>query len=312
MTFFSKPKFFKLFISPYKLQRERGASLKGALLSFDFGSNLKGYSDFLPWPSFNKEAPLLQQLRQIQKGQLSLRFLIARHNAFLDAKARSQKRSLFFGLKIPKSHFLIEDLSCFKKTNLKWDPAIIKVKLQPHKKAEQIQHLKNLNQQIPGVKWRLDLNGRSWREWKAPLKFLKSNIDFIEDPLLEKDLFKGSDHRLFAEDWLSLPSAQIKIVKPSRDRIDLLIKNPSFSRWKRVIFTHSKDHLFGQAIAGFWAGQFYKLYPRFFETGAFVFSGLNKIKAYHLAENSKGFIPPAGFGFGFGDFLKKEPWVRWI
>ena len=309
------PKRFKLSISPYKLSFKNKllSPLEGSLLAFDFGSGLTGYSDFLPWPRFG-EPSLFRQLHYIQKGEFSQRFLIAKHNAFLDAQARSEKRSLFYGLKIPPSHFLIEDLLNFKTTNLISEKNFkkVKVKLAPYQINEQIKKLKNLNRDLSGVQWRLDCNGLSWRLWKDQLKFLKEDIDFIEDPL-PGELWDRSDQKLWAQDWIPSLHSQIKIVKPSRDCLNLLIKELGLPRWKRIVFTHSFDHLLGQAVTAYWAGLFYKRHPQFFETGSFTCSPLSPIDSYPLySKLSPDFIPPAGFGFGFSDSLKKEPWKQWI
>ena len=304
---------FKLYISPYQLEfKKRGPKpLEGALLAFDFGLDLLGYSDFLPWPRFG-EISLYQQLRQIKKGEFSQRFLIAKKSAFLDAKARSQKRSLFFGLKIPDSHFLIPDLLSFKSPGLAGQKKI-KVKLKPYKINRQISALKALSQNFKEARWRLDFNGMSWELWKNQLKFLKPSIDFIEDPRLKRASFEQKEKILFAGDWKSSPYFQIRIIKPSRDRLDLLIKELALFRWKRVIFTHSFDHPLGQLISAFWAGQFYKRHNSFFETGGLADLRLKEKAGYPLSQKTgPRFSPPGGFGFGFGSSLKKEPWRRWL
>ena len=309
---------FKLYISAYNLKFKNkslfSSPLEGALLAFDFGSGLTGYSDFLPWPAFG-ENTLSHQLKQIQRGRLSKRFLIAKHNAFLDAKARTQKRSLFFSLQIPSSHFLIEDLLSFKKPEwiLERGFKTIKVKLKPYKINEQREKLKQLSGDLKEAQWRLDLNGMSWLVWKNKLDFLKNSVDFIEDPLPEKSSFGKQEQSLFAQDWINSPHFQIKIVKPSRDRLDFLIKELALFRWKRIIFTHSFDHPLGQAISAFWAGAFYKRYNRFFETGAFINTSLEEIASYPInSKTGAHFSPPGGFGFGFSDALTKENWRRWI
>ena len=319
-SFFPPPtnKKFKLYISVYKLKFKNkslfSSPIEGSLLAFDFGSDLTGYSDFLPWPAFGENS-LSHQLKQIQKGEFSKRFLIAKHNALLDAKARSQKRNLFFSLKIPSSHFLIEDLLNFKDPERILEKGFqkIKVKLKTYKITEQMEKLKRLNAIFQGLQWRLDLNGMSWLIWKNELDFLKNHIDFIEDPRPEKSSFEKQEQSLFAQDWINSPHFQIKIVKPSRDRLDFLIKELAFFRWKRIIFTHSFDHPLGQVISAFWAGVFYKYYNGFFETGAFVNSSLEEIASYPLNQKTEAhFSPPCGFGFGFSDALKKENWKRWI
>lgn len=309
-------KAFQLYISKYKLRFRNNNGkppfLEGALLAFEFQKGLVGYSDFLPWPTFG-EQNLFQQLNQMKKGLFSQRFEIAKYNAFLDAQARALKKNLFFGLKIPASHFLIEDLLSFK--NPEWifkkGFQIIKVKLKPYEISKQISALKKLNSSLKNIRWRLDLNGGKWETWKNHLEFLHKAIDLIEDPLLEKKLQTAQSCNLFAQDWLNSSSFPIKIVKPSKDCLKNLIKQLAFFRWKRLIFTHSLDHPLGQVVSAFWAGQFYKNYSRFFETGAFVSSSLVHVDSYPL-KIQPNFSAPSGFGFGFGDSLEKEAWKRWI
>ena len=316
MKFKNTIKKFKLYVSTYQLQfkNKKNSPLEGSLLAFDFDSHLTGYSDFLPWPAFG-EKNLFDQLNKIKQGEFSKRFLIAKHNAYLDAKARSQNKNLFFGLKIPPSHFLIEDLLNFKNQTdvLKKGFKKIKVKLKPYEIVKQAEKLKTLHSDFKDVKWRLDLNGISWSLWKNKLCFLRKDIDFIEDPLLDKSSLEKSDQSLFAQDWLKSPHFQIKIIKASRDSLKFLIKELACFRWKRLIFTHSLDHPLGQVISAFWAGQFYKNYQIFFETGGLINSSLIEKTDYCLNQK-KGphFLTPSGFGFGFSNSLAKEKWKKWI
>ena len=193
---------FKLYISPYRLEFKKPKAflppLKGALLAFEFESNRMGYSDFLPWPAFY-ELSLSQQLKQAQQGLFSSRFLIAMQNAALDAQARDQKRNLFFGLKIPESHFLIEDILEFHNESQIEERGfkIVKAKLKPLKIRRQIDCLRSLTKALPGLKWRIDLNGGDWALWKNQLGFMREKIDFIEDPVD----FREKDRALFAQDW---------------------------------------------------------------------------------------------------------------
>ncbi len=314
MSFFLKSKNkFKLYISPYKIhfKNKRKAPLEGSLLAFDFGWAGMGYSDFLPWPAF-QELSLFQQLADMRKGRFSQRFLIARRGAWMDAQARAQQRNLLFGLKIPPSHYLIEDILIFKSEEeiaAKGFKAV-KVKLKPYKEAAQAEKLKAFHSHLRGVKWRLDLNGQSWPAWRRRLDFIREGLDFVEDPLLNPRDMEKPDRKILAQDWTPSPYFQIKIVKPSRDALWDLLKELAFFRWKRLIFTHSFDHPLGQAMAAFYAGVFYKNSPRFFETGALTHS-LFKVRSYPV-EEGPDFAPPAGFGFGFSDSLKREKWKRWL
>ena len=179
----SPPSKFKLFISPYQLKwkNKRKAPLEGVLCAFDFGLKQIGYSDFLPWTSMG-EKPLNQQLQEIKEGGGTQRFKIAKHNAFIDARARKEKKSLFFSLKSVPSHFLIKDIKSLKENPDFKAFKSIKVKLKAEQRIQQTRALRELNQKFPNLRWRLDLNGASWQGWD--LSFLSGKIDFIEDPEL--------------------------------------------------------------------------------------------------------------------------------
>ena len=318
----SVPVKYKLFISKYELKWKPSSSfhsskapLKGLLCAFDFGIAQRGYSDFLPWPSMGEKS-LSRQMEELKKGEESRRFQITKYNAFLDAAARKEKRSLFCSLQIPPSHFLIDDLSNFKDFERLKDFSRVKVKIRD-KEADRIKNLEKaldenrdlkalekLSQSHSSLKWRLDLNGGSFKDWN--LDFLKGKLDFIEDP----ELSSIEDESLIAEDWLSLKKAPVRIVKPGRDFV--LNDRAYLLNKKKVVFTHSFDHPLGQVITAFWAGSFYKSYPSFFTAGGFLDFYLQELKEYPLEKEGCYLKAPSGFGFGFDKSLKKEKWERWI
>ena len=305
----------KLYISLYQLRFKNkkfwAFNPKGALLAFDFGSGLTGYSDFLPLPCFG-EKPLFAQLKEAKEGRESFRFCLARENAWRDAHARSENRSLFYGLKFPLSHFLIEDILSF--SNWEKIPLLeyeyVKVKLRPKDPEKQTQKLKFLISAMPRLKWRLDLGGGGWPLWKNRLQFMEGRIDFIEDPFGAPS--SGSDSRLFAEDWLLNRAFSIKIAKPARDSLESLTKGLAASRWKRVVFTHSLEHPLGQAASAFHGARFYQNHGFLFEAGAFkCLSFYEEIFCLNVNPDPV-FRPPKGSGFGFGEALKRENWRRWL
>ncbi len=307
----------KIYISPYQLkfrdQKKTLLRLEGVLMSFNFDSKLTGYADFLPWPSFG-EKNLSQQLDDVTRGVESNRFLITKRNAWLDAIARLKKQNLFYGLKIPPSHFLIENLLSFTEPEkiLRENYRYVKVKLSSFHPEQQVKILKKIVSDLPKIiKWRLDLNFQKWSLWKEPLDFMKTQIDFIEDPF--RDSYKMEKNPcFFAEDWRPNDCSKIRIVKPSRDSLESVTKGLAFSRWKRVIFTHSFDHPLGQAASVFWASKFYQIHPSLFETSALKCFAFKKNKFYfHKTENPFLEIP-RGFGFGFDRYLQEENWKRLV
>ena len=220
-----------LFISPYGLETVRqtpphreglqgggGERLCGALLLVEFAPGFAGYSDFLPWPRFG-ERSLREQLKGMKNGRFSARGFCALKTAFLDAKARAAKRSLFFGLKIPDSHFLITSPPVSWKG---WEYPIragyktIKLKFRGF--ADFLTALPQLQQTAeahPDLQWRLDFNGslKSLKEWRAlrrRLNFLQDRTEFfIEDPFppgaTAADRLSQKDRACIADDWTGAP-----------------------------------------------------------------------------------------------------------
>ena len=310
----------QIYISPYQLELLKGGRepLKGTLLLFEFESGLKGYSDFLPWPRFG-ERDLWKQLEDVKNGWESERWICAKNTAFSDALARKEKRNLFFGLNIPKSHFLIEDVSSFSswKQLEKAGYKTIKIKLTKQQDLEKaLPRIKKIHIQYPYFRWRLDFNGSlkvwQWSALKESLEFLWKHIDFIEDPFDIFPRLSELESGPFAEDWISNFSAISRIIKPSRDSLDFLTKQIPLRQWKNIVFTHSQETLLGQAATAYWAGRFYKIHPFFRQTGAFKSFSFKKSPWTFHEDKGPLFKSPSGWGLGFGDMLEKEPWKRWV
>jgi len=303
-------KYHQINISPYQLKLNSGHNLKGMLMAFEFDSQLKGYADFLPWPRFGEHS-LSQEITHIKQGIQSERFLIAQKNAWLDAVARFQKQNLLYGLKLPPSHFLIEDILSFlgEQQILKMGYKYIKVKLKDNYIPEQIKSLKQLVKSLPKYfKWRLDFNFQKWSIWKDHLLFMKSQIDFIEDPIMDT----CAEDWTFAEDWRFQNHFKIKIAKPARDSLLSLIQGVASARWNKIIFTHSFDHPLSQVVSAFWAAQFYKIYPSFFKTSGLKCLAFKDHPFYFHKSDNPFFSTPKGFGFGFDQQLKEVTWERLV
>ena len=229
----------KVYISPYQLELQRQKQrLQGTLLLFEFKPGLKGYSDFLPWPQFGEDI-LKDQLKNAKEGKESRRWICSKNIAFCDALARKERRSLFFGLKIPESHFLVEDISsfsqwsCIEKAGFK----TIKIKAKGFDFQKELQHIKKIHEAYPHFKWRLDFNGslnlKEWNVLKESLKFLWNNIEFIEDPFKTPEGFSKKEPSMFAEDWIENSQFPFRIVKPSRDSLNSLDKTNPLSPMER-------------------------------------------------------------------------------
>ena len=137
---------FKLFYSPYKFSISNSIR-EGALLKFHFKKDLIGYSDFHPLKELGESSPM-EELKKIKKNKLSTRFLISKQQALLDARARLEKKSLFFSLKIPKSHFSLSSLFDFEDFSFLSSFQKVKIKLLKKRKKEQSEILKSLEKKF--------------------------------------------------------------------------------------------------------------------------------------------------------------------
>ena len=299
----------RVYISPYILNKS--LFRKGVLLRFDFaGSGVVGYSDFLPWPKYG-ESSLDKQLKELKKGYKSQRFLMAEKLALEDANARLEKRNLFHGLKIPPSHYLIEeDFLPSLEEALSLGYKIIKVKCRKDNLLELTKKIKRTFKSHPHLTWRLDFNSslkaRDWHHVKELLNPFWNQLDFIEDPFPSDELSGINPDKLFAWDWTPNKFSQIRIIKPLRGDKDFL--QPSI---KRLIFTHSMDHSLGQAAAVFIAGQFYLNHPGYFETCGLKWLSPEKRDFVLHSNRDPVFRPPPGFGFGFQEELNRQKWRFW-
>lgn len=303
----------KIYKSSYRIKLTACSEFcVGQLLLFDFGNDLIGYSDFLPLVSFG-ELSSEKQLENLKQGKESLRLSNARDLALQDAQARKNNQSLFKGLEIPLSHFLIEDLFSFSNSEdiRKFSHEFVKVKLKSTQRERQIQIVKKIHSKFSHIKWRLDFNGSlnfyDWKKWYQDLSFLESKIDFIEDPFISPSDFKKEGLSFFAEDWIQNPSSFIRIVKPLRDSVSQISAE---SRWKRVLFTHGFDHPLGQMANVFLAAQFYKKHPSLKETGGFKCFAYEDNDFCFRQDRSSHFKLPEGFGLGFQKELENQNWER--
>lgn len=299
-------------------------SRQGALLKVEFKDGLVGYADCHPWEEFGDKS-LAQQLHLL--GQSTTTPLTERslYYARLDSQARSQKISLFDGLSIPESHFLIPNL-------LQWDPANIstalqqgftrfKVKLGASLDLELTQ-LIQLIALFPSneIKVRLDFNLkltvdqfekvirvlRPWREF----------IDFFEDPIpydtTQWTTWQKDGHFL-ACDYQSQQAithsnaARVLVIKPAIQDESAYMNTIGPQRY---VFTSYLDHPLGQLTAAYTAALSYKSF-----SGKVDICGLLSHKVYQTNKFSeqmplKGptFVPPHGTGFGFDSLLAKQKW----
>src|SRR4051812_26044990 len=78
----------------------------GALFRVEFAEGQVGYADCHPWSELG-DLPLQEQLNQLREGQLTPLTASSLKLARVDAEARSGNQSVWEGLQIPPSHYLM-------------------------------------------------------------------------------------------------------------------------------------------------------------------------------------------------------------
>jgi O-succinylbenzoate synthase len=278
----------KISIFPYRLINN------GALIKIEDEKG-SGYTDLHPWVELG-DAPLKEQLKTLHTNQSVL------ERAITDQKARFEKKSLFEGLTLPKSHYFLQDHN----TNL----VLVQKMGFTHVKVKK-PSLSLLNALPRGMKWRIDFN--ECLDLKTFENFLKKapldQIDFIEDPIpfdveqwtylqsrykvslaCDRNISKGFGHR---------EAAKVVVVKPVRDG------SCFFNTTQRVVVTSYLDHPVGQLWAAYVAALHtskeicglchHLIFPEN------PFSRLLNVVEARLS-------PPKGFGIGFDELLKNLHW----
>jgi o-succinylbenzoate synthase len=162
---------------------------KGALLKIYFDDETCGYSDCFCWPELG-DLPLEDQLQLLREGKLT--DLTSQSLAFarLDAQARKEKVSLWEGLQIPKSHFLLTDVKQLNSHCLRsvaqsgFSTLKVKCGAKIEQDAQILLQWKDLLDDL-NLKLRLDFNSSlsflKANEFLKSLGPVRSSIDFIED-----------------------------------------------------------------------------------------------------------------------------------
>jgi O-succinylbenzoate synthase len=330
----------RIFYSPYELKPRSSLSSRasvearsgtllsrqGALLKIEHDDLGIGYADLFPWPELGDQ-PLADQLAMLQSGL----FTSLSRNSFVftraDARARSEKKSLWEGLTLPRSHQLITDIASLL-TGEKLDLVLsegfdrIKIKLGREPKSE-AESLNKLAKKLSGkAKLRLDFNSSltksNWQTFcESLLPEAVNVIDFIEDPIEwdAKEGFGPSPRQLkLAVDRSSdtvidsTTCPDVIIIKPAvSDVASSLVKAKNWH--KRIVFTSYLDHPLGQLWAAWSAASAAK------ETTIDI-CGLLSQDAYEphpfqtlLKTQGPNLTPPHGTGIGWDDEL--ESFCEW-
>jgi len=280
----------------YTIGKREGALLK---ILTEIGA---GYCDVHPWPQFGDD-PLEKQLDLLKMGVLTPLTQNALEFARIDAEARSRGQSVFEGLTVPESHFLIQNLdqSSERVVSQAVDEGFhtFKVKLGKDLPNE-LEWLKPLLQ-FDNTRWRLDFNGSLTAELARTL--LKADlrseaIEFCEDPATSALV---SFPFPIAADWIKCQSYDYRIVKPAVDPWKMIDDS------RPMIFTTYLGHPVGQAAAAFAAAHSncdrvcgllsHRVYPK------------NRF-SQELSWRGPQWKNPQGTGFGFNEQLECLKWVK--
>jgi len=298
-----------VWISRYELQSatELGARTErriypGALVRVE-----EGFGCLHPWPELGD--PTLEECLEDLKGSRKTRLVQrALHCAEIDGKAREEGVSLFEGVVVPRSHFLMVGIS---REGLEEAAergfSVVKVKAGRMVRDE-MEKIRHLSSQWPNIRWRIDFNElASCQELREILSRWERDelkrIDFVEDP-----------SPFCPDDWAGLPvsvandrgmardggASEVLVIKPAIEEIP---RAPS----QRIVVTSYLDHPIGQCFAAYEAGKSgIKEICGLQSHGVFVANSFSE----ELGELSPAFRPPAGKGLGFSNLLRSIDWVK--
>lgn len=290
---------------------------EGALLRTTFKDGLVGYSDCHPWVELG-DLSLHEQLKSLNSFQTTA--LTERSLAFSreDAEARSLGKSLFDGLKVPKSYQLLS-LEDSIDEYLKEEIFHFKLKAGKEPKKE-ILLLEKWSQMHPNIRFRLDFNEILSRQqfleyWKSLSSKARSIIEYLEDPYpynrvewMEDQIHLEIPFAVDAQAEIASThpeSAQYSVYKPAKDHPRMLMKNSA-----DIVVTSYLDHPLGQLCAAYTAAKLMEKHPtkiglcgllthRCYEEDEFI-QELNVVNG-HLQ-------PPGGTGLGYNRLLESLPW----
>ena len=302
--------------SPAPLGRSSGPVRHGALLRVETAGGAFGYADVHPWEELG-DLPLGQQLSKLSQGETTNLTRASLAFAELDAIARTEGRSLWEGLIVPPSHFLLpgaaDAVPGALERALTEGFTRFKLKVGGDRDAEE-----RLLRSLAGVladaggQLRLDYNERltasAFAARFARLQDLLPALGFVEDPCpFNADVWPELSRQTGAEFALDRAAgshgaqfAGTLIHKPARFGPE----SPRTSAG-RVVVTTYLDHPLGQLGAAWVAAH---LAPG--ETHGLVSHRAYARNAFSdlLGWHGPHLTLPGGTGFGFDDELARLDW----
>lgn len=251
--------------------KARSVERHGSLLRIE-ENGLSGFADLHPWPELG-DLDLDRQLRLLADGHptaLSRRSLVL---ARADARARAANKSLFAGLWVPTSHYLINDCLSLSGATLDeiWRRGfrVLKIKLG-RELAQELAQLQALEASFAPFRLRLDFNAAISAEAYARVcdqlpPLLRMSVEFVEDPFP----FEAQEWRRMQEQT-GLPLALDRIgpdgLPPSLSFLGWIVIKPAVQDpdyfWRRAVDWHARvcvtsylDHPLGQLGAAWVAAR---------------------------------------------------------
>jgi len=276
-----------------------------------------GYGCMHPWPELG-DLPLDVQLDRLKLGEVTPNSRAAISCAQSDATARAEGRSLFDGLKVPRSHASLpmDRLAFESASSAGFDR--VKVKMGKDIKKE-LEFISVMAQMYPRFRWRIDFNGTLKPEelptvMGALKDVLGGQIDFLEDAVDGAQNDPGGAKNLIAlavdrEVETQLEAYPFAILKPAVNELPrLLVRAQAAST--RVVITSYMDHPLGQAYAAWQAALALEAFPDLIDTCGLITHGLFEQDAFteSLGPPRPDFRVPIGTGLGFDSLLESLSW----
>ena len=298
-----------VWISRYELESASGLNARtgrrnypGALIRVG-----EGFGCLHPWPELGDPTldECLVDLKGPRKSRLVQRALYC---AEIDGSAREEGVSLFEGVVVPKSHFLMTEISEGKlEVAVERGFSVVKVKAGRDVKNE-MEEIRCLGSRWPNIRWRIDFNELGNCEELRGIFARWENselerIDFLEDPSPFND-----------GDWAKLPvsvandremardggMSEVLVVKPAVEEIPRTLS-------QRIVVTSYLDHPIGQRFAAYEAGRAgIEEICGFQSHGVFAATPFSE----ELGELSPDFRGPVGKGLGFSGLLEGLQWEK--
>lgn len=311
---------------------------QGVLFKFEFNDQMTGYGDLHPWPELG-DPTIAEQLALVKKGEFPPAFRKTMLHAQIDAQARLDKKSVFEGLQIPRSHFFASRPELIDQILMKhiYDQGFKSIKLKVADLEAGLKDVIHLVKLINkwDIKLRIDFNAKFKRDdvftYLHDLKFQIGHlnfVDFVEDPISfeEKDwsdLKKTFSLNLALDRELAnVPSnlklklstfADIIVFKPALQLVEEVSQLAKMNGLKMVVTTNL-DHALGVMSAAWEAALLHRKHPEMLKDCGLISHQDFRDDGFFSKIQVSGpqLIPPTSPGFGFEHELAARKWEYFL